>query len=87
MQNQLSNQEIINRLANAIRKTIKEIEPNTQIKDEKIKGILIMQFPEDHAETTKIITTAVGKICFTHALENLKRLYDEGTAEANKIAT
>ena len=64
----------IDKFVEAIRKTAKEINPNIKVGDYKITGLLIIQFPEDHAETTKIDYTAIGKICFNHTIELLAEL-------------
>jgi len=77
MQTEEQQQEIIDKFVTAIRKILKEIDPDQEIKDEKIKGILILQFPEDHAENGEVIATCIGKICFNHTIQYLREMQEE----------
>jgi hypothetical protein len=67
-------QKNIDILIKAIQNAIKEIDPNMQIKDEKIAGLIIIQFPADHNKTGSLVTTAIGKVCINHTLEFLAEL-------------
>ena len=80
-------QQEINKFVQAIRKVAKEVQPNIKVKDEKIVGLLIIMFPEDHDTTAKITTTVIGKICFNHTVEFLAELKAETVTKANKLAT
>jgi hypothetical protein len=81
------NQQKINKLVEAIRKVIKEVDPDTKIKDEKIVGLLILQFPADHDKTSRIYGTTLGRICFSHTLKFLIEIYKEQEAKVPKDAT
>jgi len=87
MKTQQQIQQEINKHVEAINKISKEIDPNIKISDKKIVGLLIIEYPEDHAETTHLISTILGKICFSHTLELLAQVTAEQIMKANKIAT
>lgn len=87
MQTREEKQRIVNMLVKAIRSVMKEIDPTIEIKDEPIAGILIMQFPEDHRKDGTILTTVAGRICFTHAFENLDDLFKRALLEGNQLAS
>ena len=78
--------EAIKKYVEAINKVSKELGPEDQITNKKIVGLLILQFPEDHKETTHIITTAMGKLCFSHTLELLAQLREGQKFGENKLA-
>jgi len=86
MQPELSEQDKINILVEAIRKAVKEIEPTMQIKDEKIVGLIILQFPEDHNKDGAIVTTFMGKVCFPHTFEAIEEAFKMTIHERNLLA-
>jgi len=80
-------QHEINKFVEAIRKVAKEIEPNLQIKDQQITGIIIIQFPADHHQTSEILTTVLGKVCFRHSMEFMAEKYADENKGDNPLAT
>ena len=74
------------KLADAINKILKEIDPTIEIDPTPIMGILIMQFPANHDEHKAVQITAQGKICMPCVLNYAKQLYAEGVAEKIKYA-
>jgi len=80
-------QQEINKYIEAINKIIKEINPDVKISDKKIVGLLIIEYPEDHAETTNLIFTILGKICSSHTFELLAQVRAEQITRVIKDAS
>jgi hypothetical protein len=74
------------KLADAINKTLKEIDPTVQINPTPVMGILIMQFPADHKENQDIDFTVQGKICPNCAIKYIYQIVQLGVAESAKCA-
>ena len=80
-------QQEIDKHVEAIRKISEEIEPSIKTGDKKFVGLLILLYPEDHDKTHELVSTVLGKICFSHTLEFLAELKAEQLTQVLKDAS
>lgn len=74
-------------LTEAINRIMKSADPNAEVLNKKMHGLIILQFPEDHVETTEVYGTFLGKICPSHAIEYIQHMSAEHELEANPLAS